>query len=830
MRALNVSALLCLFFLTIPLAHAAEDADRAEVIDAPPATGRSALYPSNRGPLAPSALIKLPVGSITPGGWLRHQLELEANGMMGHLQEISPWCKFDGNAWTDPQGKGRNGWEEVPYWLKGYGDLGYVLKDQRIIDDAKRWLDAIFAAQAEDGWFGPRGLKTSLDGKPDLWPHMPVLNAMQSYYEFCGDSRVLKLMTAYFKWELECPDSDFITGYWDRMRTGDNMESVYWLYNRTGDKWLLGLADKIHRHAADWVSGMPNWHNVNVAEGFREPAEYGVQSGDPRFYAATVHDYDIVMGMYGQVPGGGFGGDENCRPGHTGPGQGFETCGIVEYMHSFEMLTRISAAPIWADRCEELAFNSLPAALTPDLKSLHYLTAPNQIELDEKNKAPGINNSGTMFSYSPNGVYRCCQHNHGMGWPYYAEELWLGTSDGGLCASLYSACEVSAKVADGATVNVAETTDYPFSDAIAFKVSAADPVRFSLYLRVPRWCEKAAVSVNGKLEPLEARPLAYIVIDRTWADGDTVTLKLPMKVSVRTWEKNHGSASVDYGPLTFSLDIGQKWVKYGGTNQWPEQAVYPTTPWNYGLVLDQKEPASSFEVVRKPGPPAEQPFTPESSPIALKATARKIPNWTADRNEMIRPLQASPVLSDQPPETVTLVPMGAARLRISAFPVIGQGPGANQWKAPTVPTVTGPAAKAKASASHVFELDTVGALNDGILPESSGDTDVPRFTWWDHRGTAEWAQYDFERPQNISAISVYWFDDTGKGQCRVPQSWRLLYKDGNDWKPVARTTDYGTKLDALNRVAFDAVQTTGLRIEVKLKDGFSAGILEWKVE
>jgi hypothetical protein len=814
--------------------HNAAGAERLAVVDAPPASGRSTLYPSNREPLTPSPLIKLPVGSIAPGGWLRHQLELEAKGMEGHLEEISPWCKFEGNAWTDPKGQGRNGWEEVPYWLKGYGDLGYVLKDQRIIDDAKRWLDAIFAAQADDGWFGPVGLKTSLKGKPDLWPHMPVLNALQSYYEFCGDPRVLKLMTGYFKWELACPDADFITGYWDHMRTGDNMESVYWLYNRTGDKWLLDLADKIHRHAADWVSGMPNWHNVNVAEGFREPAEFGMQAGDAKFYAATVHDYDTVMGQYGQVPGGGFGGDENCRPGHYGPGQGFETCGIVEFMHSFEMLTRISAAPVWADRCEEIAFNSLPAALTPDLKALHYLTAPNQIELDKNNKAPSINNSGTMFSYSPNGVYRCCQHNHGMGWPYYAEELWLATSDDGLCASLYSASEVNAKVADGSLVKVVETTDYPFSDTVELKLSTAKPVRFPLYLRVPRWCNRPTLAINGKDEPVDARPPSYIVIDRTWADGDAVTLKLPMHVSLRFWEKNQGSVSVDYGPLTFSLDIGQKWVKYGGSEQWPEQEVYPTTPWNYGLVLKDKDPASSFEVVRKPGPLAEQPFTPESSQIELKATARKIPNWTADRNELIRPLQASPVASDEPAETVTLIPMGAARLRITAFPVIGQGPGANEWKAaPAKPIVTGPAAKAKTSASHVFENDTLAALNDGILPESSGDTDIPRFTWWDHKGSAEWAQYDFETPQKVSGVSVYWFDDTGKGQCRKPQSWRLLYRDGNEWKPVsagAAASEYGTKLDTLNRVTFTPVQTTGLRIEVQLKEHFSGGILEWKVE
>ena len=77
--------------------------------------------------------MKLPIGAIKPKGWLLHQLELERDGMTGHLTEISSWCKFESSAWADPNGKGHNGWEELPYWLKGFGDLGYVLHDEKII-------------------------------------------------------------------------------------------------------------------------------------------------------------------------------------------------------------------------------------------------------------------------------------------------------------------------------------------------------------------------------------------------------------------------------------------------------------------------------------------------------------------------------------------------------------------------------------------------------------------------------------------------------------------------------------------------------------------------
>jgi hypothetical protein len=802
-------------------------ADSVTNVVSPPLDGGKWQVVANRAPLAAVPLARLPIGSITPRGWLREMLRLEADGMAGHLQEISPWCKFEGNGWTDPKGEGKNGWEEVPYWLRGFGDLGYVLGDERVTGDAKKWIDAIFIAQSADGFFGPQGLRTALNGKPDLWPHMPILNAMQSYYEFTGDKRVIELMTRYFKWELALPDQDFITGYWDKMRTGDNLESVYWLYNRTGDAWLLDLGEKLHKHAAGWTKGVPNWHNVNLSEGFREPAEYSMQSKNPSDFAATLDVYNTVMGTYGQVPGGGFGADENARPGFTDPRQGFETCGIVEYMHSFEMLSRISGDATWCDRCEELAFNSLPAALTPDLKALHYLTAPNQVQLDKENKAPGINNSGTMFSYSPLGVYRCCQHNHAMGWPYFAEEMWSATGDGGLAATLYAASEVNAKVADGNSVKIAEVTDYPFSDTIEFKVSTAKAAEFPLYLRVPGWCDKAAVSINGNAASVDAKPDNFICISRTWADGDTVRLQLPMKVETRTWTKNKDAVSVDYGPLTFSLAIGETWSRYGGTDQFPEQEVRASTPWNYGLVLDAKNPATSFELVKKGGELPPQPFTAQTSPIEIHAKGQKIPNWTTDRRELLMPLQASPVKSGEPVEPLTLIPMGAARLRISAFPVIGSGPDAHEWTGR--PHALGPAADAKVTASFDGP-DALDALNDGILPASSGDQSIPRFTWWNHKGTDEWVQYDFKSPQDVSGVEVYWFDDTGRGECRIPASWRVLYRDGESWKPVEADTAGGVARDQFNAMSFKKVNTTAMRLAVKLQTRFSGGILEWRVK
>jgi hypothetical protein len=240
---------------------------------------------------------------------------------------------------------------------------------------------------------------------------------------------------------------------------------------------------------------------------------------------------------------------------------------------------------------------------------------------------------------------------------------------------------VKAKVGDGAAVTIVEQTRYPFEDTIEFTVKTSEPVRFPLYLRIPGWCKTPEVTMNGKmLEMFGSR--AYIEINRQWTDGDKIELRLPMEIKLRKWAKNQNSVSVDRGPLTYSLKIGEKYVREGGTDQWPAWEIHPTTAWNYGLVLDENEPGSSFEMVRKMWLVDDQPFEANAAPIELRAKAKKIPAWQKDYLGLVGTLQPSPVRSDEPIETVALIPMGCARLRISAFPTIGDGPDAHEWTAP----------------------------------------------------------------------------------------------------------------------------------------------------
>jgi hypothetical protein len=485
-------------------------------------------------------------------------------------------------------------------------------------------------------------------------------------------------------------------------------------------------------------------------------------------------------------------------------------------MFSHEMLTGITGDPVWADRTEEIAFNSLPASMTADLKGLHYITSPNQVQLDAANKAPMIQRTGDMFSHDPHG-YRCCQHNAAFGWPYFAEYSWMATRDNGLAAVLYAPGRVTAKVADGAEVTITETTDYPFDEAVTMRVSIAKPTKFPLLLRVPAWCDRPSLALNGKGLEVAKGAKGWLVVDRVWSKGDSVRLVLPMRITTRVWTENRNTVSVDRGPLTYSLKIGERWQKSGGTAEWPAFEVYPTTPWNYGLVVDPAKPEAAFEFVKAKGPLPAQPFNVDSAPVALLARAQRIPQWKMEPNGMVGEVQPGPVRSGEPVEKITLIPMGAARLRISAFPRVSAGPTAQTWHEQYPIAFS-------SSSSHYYPPS---AALDGVVPSTSKDPKVRRFVWSKPKPEANYIEYRFSSPVRLSSAEVYWAEDDG--ECRLPASWSVSFLDGDRWRPVEGASGYATDRDKFNATRFIPVSTNAIRLEVRVQDQRTAGIMEWKV-
>lgn len=635
------------------------------------------LYVNNRAPLPSNPFLKLPPAAVTPRGWVGEMLVRQRDGLSGNLGEISDWLDKKGNAWLEKGGS--HGWEEVPYWLRGYANLAYILNDKAMLDETKVWIEGIIRSAQPDGFLGP--VNETKEGRRELWANMLALQILQDYYEWCGDERILPLLTAYYKWQLAYPDEKFLRHYWENSRGGDNLLSVIWLYNRTGDAFLLELARKIHRCTADWMqeSGLPNWHNVNVAECFREPAEWYLVSRDPKALKATYNDFRLIRRIYGQVPGGMFGSDENCRHGYIDPRQGTETCGFVEQMLSDEILMAQTGDILWMENLEDVAFNDYPAALTEDMKALRYLTCPNMVQSDSNNHSPGVDNGGPFFCMNPFSS-RCCQHNHSMGWPYYAENLVLASADGGVALLIYGDCTAKVKVNGGQEITLDEQTHYPFSEDIKVTISGLKKkttATFPLYLRIPTWTQGAHITVNGQTIS-HSWQSGLLRIEHNWTNGDELKLFLPMRLTKRIWALNKNSVSVNYGPLTFSLKIKERyeqkdsrktsigdshWQQNADASKWPTYEIYADSPWNYAL-CDRLE---GMQVELGNWPENNYPWSHDGTPISIKARGARVEGWGQDATGLCQILpDADAKRGDL--EEITLIPMGAARLRISAFP------------------------------------------------------------------------------------------------------------------------------------------------------------------
>jgi DUF1680 family protein len=318
-------------------------------------------------------------------------------------------------------------------------------------------------------------------------------------------------------------------------------------------------------------------------------------------------------------------------------------------MFSLETDISILGDAAFGDRLEKIAYNALPATLSADLWAHQYDQQANQIMCSISNRRWATNGpESNIFGLEPN--FGCCTANMHQGWPKLAANLWMATPDGGLAAVVYGPSEVTATVRGGTSVTVEEVTDYPFREVVSLSVTMAKAATFPLTLRIPAWATTASVTVNG--QPVDAiKAGQFLRIEREWKNADRVELRFPMTV--------RNSISVERGPLVYSLKIGESWHKINQTGPSADWEVYPTTPWNYALVK------GAFQVTEKAM--ERQPYTAAASPVEITAKARRLPQWTlVDDSPGVIPV--SPVTTKRAEETVTLVPYGAAKLRITAFP------------------------------------------------------------------------------------------------------------------------------------------------------------------
>jgi hypothetical protein len=367
---------------------------------------------------------------------------------------------------------------------------------------------------------------------------------------------------------------------------------------------------------------------------------------------------EMLDQYHGQVTGV-FTGDEH----YAGkcPSQGTELCSVVEYMFSLETLLSILGDPAFGDRLERIAFNALPATFKPDMWTHQYDQQVNQVVCRVSEDRVYATNSpnSNIFGLEPN--YGCCTANMHQGWPKFASHLWMKTADGGLAAMAYAPCTVNTTL-DGKPVRIDVETDYPFNDTITMSIEAGP--KFPVRLRIPAWADVPTVAV-GNEAPQACQPGTFHTIDRVWAGKTTLTLKLPMKARVE--RRFNDSVAILRGPLVYSLKVGAYWKKIGGEEPHADWEVYPTAPWNYGLIIDVNDPDKS--VIFETRPIGECPFSPDGAPIRVTVKGKLVPEWIIEHSAA-GPAPKSPIQSTQPVAYLTLIPYGCTKLRVTEFPLI----------------------------------------------------------------------------------------------------------------------------------------------------------------
>jgi DUF1680 family protein len=683
-------------------------------------------------------------------------------------------------------------------------------------------------------WAGHERWKMDPIDSHELYNAGHLFEAAAAHYQATGKTNLLNI--ALKEADLLCktfgPETNKLNHIWPGHQVVEM--GLAKLYRITGKQKYLDLAkffldvrgpggDQYHQ---SWIKPVDQTeavgHAVRAGYMYSGMADVAALTGDERYLHAIDTIWDNVVGKKIYLTGG---------IGATGAGEAFgrnyqlpnmsaycETCAAVANDYWNLRLFLLHGDAKYVDVMERTLYNGLLSGVSLDGKRFFY---PNPLESDGQHQR------------SPWFGVACCPGNITRFLASVPGYLYAQQGDT-LYVNLFAAGTADVKMDDGRTIHIVQNTTYPWEGSVKLAVTPDKSARFNLKLRIPGWARNEAmpsdlyrfvdevktppsIKLNGKNVPLKLEQ-GYVSLNRTWKKGDLIDLELPMPVRRIVANENvsddAGKVALQRGPLVYCLE-------------WPDAKDGHVLDL---MLADDAPVTAEFQ---------EHRLVATSQPVRMASAGRSAPASTESSAEIRGPMEVIKgeawslrYVNAQQQVDKEKVPFTA----IPYFAWANRGPGEMAVWLPRTESVARPlpyptiASTSKASASRDGVRPDVRALNDQREPKNSNDHANRYLHWWPHKGTKEWVQYDFEKPAKVSTVEVYWFDDTGGGECRVPASWQLFYRHKDEWKPVSNPSGFGCEKDKYNRTTFDPVETTALRLEVQLPERFSAGIHEWRVE
>ena len=536
---------------------------------------------------------RLPVGSIKPSGWLRTQMKSDMEGFVGNLDRLVPTLMNDsiygsgrlkkhskakdlgnlkaGDAAGDEQYKWWNS-ETQSNWWDGFVRNAILLDDHQALEKIKNYINGVLKTQDEDGYLGIyddelRYKFVSENG--ELWAKSTLLRGLLAYYDYSNDTALLNsiikavenVMTNY---PLNSSNpffagTDFAGGVAHGLTFTDILDRLYQI---TGDRrypvYAAFLYDNFSRNfSSEKDAQLPNIldkdfklqsHGVHTYEHLRPLIVSAYATGRPDLIQAMDIYLSRIRSCTTQS-GGPIGDEWIAGRKADATMTGYEYCSIHELLDSYSVLFQKSGDLKAANDIENIFFNAAQGSRNPDHSCIAYLKTDNSYEMEgSKNGMKEGEHPQTRYKYSPvhQDVAVCCVPNAGRITPYFIQTCWLKEGEDTLVAPLIAPCNVTSSI-NGHPVSIEESTEYPYSNRVVFKIKSESEYSFKLKIRRPQW----ATSVESN-KPFKSEE-GFLIFNYD-SVSDSV-IELEFKTEVRVVEDSNQEKYFRYGALLYALPI-----------------------------------------------------------------------------------------------------------------------------------------------------------------------------------------------------------------------------------------------------------------------------------